>query len=335
MPIPILRCGYDDLMADSISKLKADGNPVYLKITSAIFKRFVGRSTQLDVVDAINRMTGDSCCVIVDTVLKNVLRDAFQNDGYVGRTFQITKFAPVAGKRYATFDVKEIRVPGDEPPSDPLDELRAALSKEIETQTNNVSPSAIIATSVEHGGLENIQAVDYADYLKSPLWRKIKRRVLKRDRKACRRCGGKATRVHHRSYADVVLAGNDDEQLTSICEGCHNFIHFDDNGYKRSSEETDQLLMTRDESKAFPAPQVDLRLRWRKDPPGWNRMSAVRKQEFECEYGRLKLLHWLRLGKWPETTRKLLQLHHGMTDQQIDAEVVALRRQKTQRRNRQ
>ncbi len=107
-------------MADSVFKLKADGNPVYLKITSAIFKRFVGSSTQLDVVNAVNRMTGDSCCVVVDTVLKNALRDAYQNDEYVGRTFQITKFAPVGGKRYATFDVNEIRVRGDDVPRDPL-----------------------------------------------------------------------------------------------------------------------------------------------------------------------------------------------------------------------
>ncbi len=215
-----------------------------------------------------------------------------------------------------------------------LDELRAALSNGTETRTDN-RPSLPPGTlSDERGGMDKVQAADYADYLKSPLWRKIKRRVLKRDGETCRRCGGKATRVHHRSYTDEVLAGNDDEQLASICEGCHNFIHFDDNGYKRSPEETDRFLMTRDESKAFPVPQVDLRLRWRKDPPGWNRMSAVQKQEFEREHGRLKLLHWLRLGKCSETTRKLLRLHHGMTDEQIDIELAALRNQKGQRRNR-
>ena len=279
-------------------------------------------------------MTGDSCCVVVDTVLKNTLRDAYRNDEYVGRTFQITKFAPVDGKRYATFDVKEIRVRGEESPHDPLDELRAGLSKEIEIRTDNQRSPVLSASSGERGGMDKVQAADYADYLKSPLWQKIKRRVLKRDGKTCRRCGGKATRVHHRSYTDKVLAGNDDEQLASICEGCHNFIHFDDNGYKRSPEETDRFLMTRDESKAFPVPQVDLRLRWRKDPPGWNRMSALQKQVFEREHERMKLLHWLRLGKQPETTRKLLQLHHGMTDEQIDSEVAALRKQKGQRRNR-
>jgi 2-polyprenyl-6-methoxyphenol hydroxylase-like FAD-dependent oxidoreductase len=37
-------------------------------------------------------------------------------------------------------------------------------------------------------------------YLQSALWRKIRRRVLKRDRNTCVRCGCKATQVHHRSY---------------------------------------------------------------------------------------------------------------------------------------
>ena len=321
-------------MADSIFKLKADGNPVYLKITSAISKRFVGSSTQLDVIDAVNLMTGDSCCVVVDTVLRNVLCDYYRNDEYVGRTFQITKFAPVAGKRYATFDVKEVRVRGAEVPRDPLDELRTALSKETETRTDDRPSPALSAPSGEHGGLDRVQAADYADYLKSPLWRKIKRRVLKRDGNSCLRCGGKATRVHHRSYADEVLAGNNDAQLASICEGCHNFIHFDDNGYKRSPEESDRFLLTRDESRDFPTPQIDLRLRWRKDPPGWDRMTAVQKQAWHGEYVRLQFLHWLRLGKSPETCRIQLKMHHGMTDEQIDSEVAALRKQKGQRRKR-
>ncbi len=298
-------------MKDAVFKLKANENPVFLRITSAIFTRIAASSTQLEAVNAVNLMTGESCCVVVDTVLKNVLREAYPADGYVDRSFQITKFAPVAGKRYATFDVKEIQVRAEQ------------------------SPQAMSKTATESGGLDRVRAGDYEDYRKSPLWRKIKRRVLKRDGKVCRRCGGKATLVHHRSYTDEVLAGNNDEQLASICEGCHNFIHKDENGYTRNPEETDRLLLTRDESAAFPVPEVDLRLRWRKDPPGWDRMSAVQRQAFECEHGRLKLLHWLRLGKWPDTTRRLLRSHHGMTDEQIDTEVAALRTQKMQHRKRQ
>jgi hypothetical protein len=294
---------------DAVFKLKADGKPVFLKITSAIFKKIVTPSTQLEVADAVNLETGESCCVVVDTVLKNVLRDNYPNDGYVELTFRIMKYAPVAGKGYATFNVEEVQVQSDGPP------------KAMSTAAN------------ESSGLDRVQSADYADYLKSPLWRKIKRRVLKRDGNSCRRCGAKAKRVHHRSYDDEVLAGNDDEQLSSICEGCHNFIHFGDNGNKRLPEETDRLLMTRDESNAFPTPQVDLRLRWRKDPPGWNRMSAVQRQEFEREHGRLKLLHWLRSGKSPEPIRRLLH-SFGMSDEQIDSDVAELRKQKVQRRKR-
>jgi 5-methylcytosine-specific restriction endonuclease McrA len=297
-------------MPDSVFKLNADGNPVFLKITSAIFKRTVAFSTQLEVVDAVNLMTGESCCVVVDTVLKNALRESYPADGYVDRTFQIMKFAPAVGKRYATFDVKEIRVR--------TDGLASATSK----------------TANESGGLDRVQAADYADYLKSPLWRTIRRRVLKRDGNVCRRCGGKATRVHHRSYADEVMAGNDDRQLASICEGCHNVIHFDDNGQKCSPEETERLLCTRDESATFPVPEVDLRLRRRKDPPGWDRMSAVQRQAWHCEHERLRWLHWVRVGKSPDAARKRLQLHDGMTDEQINTEVAALRKQMSKRRNR-
>jgi hypothetical protein len=34
--------------------------------------------------------------------------------------------------------------------------------------------------------------------------------------------------VHHRSYADAVLEGNDDSQLSALCNKCHEAIHFDE-----------------------------------------------------------------------------------------------------------
>ena len=115
-------------------------------------------------------------------------------------------------------------------------------------------------------------------------------------------------------------------------EGCHNFIHFDETGYKRDPEETGRLLLTRDESSTFPIPEVDLRLRWRKDPPGWDRMSALQRQAWHSEYVRLQMLHWIRIGKSPDLTRKLLRFW-GMSDEEIDSEVAALRSQKGRRRN--
>jgi hypothetical protein len=120
----------------------------------------------------------------------------------------------------------------------------------------------------------------YDDYLASPLWRKIKRRILKRDEKRCRRCGGDADRVHHRSYAREVLDGLADECLVSLCEGCHDIIHLDDRGQRRTDEETELILHQRDTRSDSPEPEVDLRIRHAKDPPGWQRMTAVQRQAY-------------------------------------------------------
>jgi hypothetical protein len=56
--------------------------------------------------------------------------------------------------------------------------------------------------------------------------------VLKRDG-GCAGVAGKATIVH-RSYGSGVMAGNNDEQLVSVCDGCQSVIHFDGSGAKRA-----------------------------------------------------------------------------------------------------
>jgi hypothetical protein len=197
-------------------------------------------------------------------------------------------------------------------------------------------PLQIEATAKDEvGNLEETRFnQSYKDYLLSPLWRKIKRRVLKRDGKVCLRCGGKATKVHHRSYAVEVKAGNDDEKLASICDGCHHFIHRDNAGKMRNPDETDRTLLLRDESTTFPAPEVDLRLRCRKDPLGWERMSAVQREAWSREYGRLQLLHWIRVGREAVGARRQLHSLHGMDDHSIDRAVSELRKQKQKQKKR-
>jgi hypothetical protein len=96
-------------MTGRILKLIADGKPVYLRITSAISPRTPSAKTQLEMMDAIDLMTGDSCCIVADTVLKNELRAAYPNDGYISKEFQIKKISPQGGKRYATFEIDEVR----------------------------------------------------------------------------------------------------------------------------------------------------------------------------------------------------------------------------------
>ena len=123
-------------------------------------------------------------------------------------------------------------------------------------------------------------ALSYDEYLETALWRRIKRRVLERDSKRCIRCGGKANRVHHRSYDDAVMLGNDDTKLASICEGCHTVIHFDGGGRKRSAEETERILLEEVGSATFCAPIVDLRKRDIERPAEWKRMTAVERSGF-------------------------------------------------------
>jgi hypothetical protein len=69
----------------------------------------------------------------------------------------------------------------------------------------------------------NIRAMgfkDYADYLKSDLWKGIRARVLS-ERPFCKGCGKDATQVHHSAYRKKDLEGRDLRRLHSTCGGCH------------------------------------------------------------------------------------------------------------------
>lgn len=135
---------------------------------------------------------------------------------------------------------------------------------------------------------------DYREYLKTPLWRKISRRVLKRDKRVCRCCTGNANQVHHRSYAPDVMRGENDDELASVCEGCHNYIEFDELGNPRDPEETDRLLLEGGRDRDYPAPKVDLRRKFPQLPSEWKRMSAIQRSLWHEEYDRLRCV---RLGR--------------------------------------
>ena len=64
----------------------------------------------------------------------------------------------------------------------------------------------------------------YAVYLKSKLWRRIRKRIMERDRYLCRDCGCGAEHVHHLSYGPLVMMGKDD---ISLCVPCHDARHPD------------------------------------------------------------------------------------------------------------
>jgi hypothetical protein len=144
----------------------------------------------------------------------------------------------------------------------------------------------ILRVKADLAGSVNVAAMHYwYEYLPSSLWQKIRRRVLRRDKKICFYCGGTAILVHHRSYTRKVLEGRADHRLVSLCEGCHGLIHFSDKGNKRSLIATDRILMARTPPIEIPEPVVDLRrLNPIPQPREWPRMTAIQRQGWLVRY---------------------------------------------------
>lgn len=76
----------------------------------------------------------------------------------------------------------------------------------------------------------------YERYLKSPLWKSIRNRVLAASvvdgEPRCYCCGRRANQVHHRTYVLDVMAGLNDHGLVAICRDCHRFVEDMEDGGK-------------------------------------------------------------------------------------------------------
>jgi hypothetical protein len=66
----------------------------------------------------------------------------------------------------------------------------------------------------------------YREYLASPLWARIRSRVLHTCRYQCKSCLKRATQVHHRHYALEVMSGQNIGSLIALCGDCHKDIEF-------------------------------------------------------------------------------------------------------------
>jgi RNase P subunit RPR2 len=66
----------------------------------------------------------------------------------------------------------------------------------------------------------------YQDYIQSPEWEKVRKRILKRARGKCEKCRKRPPlQVHHLTYARL---GNErDEDLLAVCGPCHQSFHPD------------------------------------------------------------------------------------------------------------
>ena len=285
-------------------------SPIVVKIMSEISRSKPAHMT------VRNLDTGELQCVIVNTVLENLLRDNFHADSYIGKCFWIKKLTPRAGKNYAEFELKLVEL---------AEESAKQLIKWESTEpivAEDREPKrerGWFPTREEYEALRRTPHRDawYFKYLQRKLWKaKIKPPILERDNHCCRRCGGHAYTVHHRSYDYDVISGEDAEQLVAICEGCHNFIHYDDFAVKRSSAESDRLLLqTRDIETCVP-PKIDGRTRF---PLQWKRMSAVQRSEYDRLWTIRKMQRWT--PQQIENNRTVLRNIGGLDDAAIDSEI--------------
>lgn len=85
--------------------------------------------------------------------------------------------------------------------------------------------------------LREMGYASYREYLASPLWAKIRRRVFGRDEGKCRLCGKRGEQVHHQSYDARTLKGKILKRLLLLCKACHEAVEVDGLGRKRSARE--------------------------------------------------------------------------------------------------
>ena len=80
----------------------------------------------------------------------------------------------------------------------------------------------------------------YDAYLKSALWRRIKKEFLKG--RLCLLCRRSASVLHHRSYDKQTMLYGDKKTLVPMCLRCHKVIEFDDKNRKATLKEANQKL---------------------------------------------------------------------------------------------
>ena len=63
----------------------------------------------------------------------------------------------------------------------------------------------------------------YQKYLQSDAWQEKRATILKMSGYRCRRCGARATEVHHETYKRIYKERLSD--LTALCRSCHEKAH--------------------------------------------------------------------------------------------------------------
>jgi 5-methylcytosine-specific restriction endonuclease McrA len=75
----------------------------------------------------------------------------------------------------------------------------------------------------------------YREYLRSDVWKRLRREALERDGRRCRLCNAAGNlQVHHRYYPET-LGTETCDALTTLCRRCHEEVaHHADKGYRRA-----------------------------------------------------------------------------------------------------
>lgn len=124
-----------------------------------------------------------------------------------------TRWPLVSDHRSLAIDRADSIVPGSYPPPDVLPANRAALTRDVPRSTQT--------------RLEELRAMEYADYLQSPEWRRRRNARILGAHRRCERCRARRElQVHHVSYAR--LGEELDTDLEVLCRACHEGHHLDE-----------------------------------------------------------------------------------------------------------
>lgn len=99
-----------------------------------------------------------------------------------------------------------------------------------------------MTTSTRAKILRSLGFASYRAYLKSPLWKAIRRLVFAKKGSRCVLCGRKAQQIHHRRYDRQTLLGAILTWLEPICIPCHETIELKPNGRKRPARSVERVF---------------------------------------------------------------------------------------------
>jgi hypothetical protein len=134
--------------------------------------------------------------------------------------------------------------------------------------------------------LSSLGFSSYREYLKSDLWKTIRKRVVRRDGGKCRVCEAKAQCVHHVRYKKSTLIGNGDKWLVSLCHDCHHAVEFDSAGNKIAASSwqiKEKLLIELMVANGKPVSGIKSKPSQKRIPPKLPQPKPVRGTELTAE----------------------------------------------------